>query len=72
MWLLPVLYPWQCVCVLIQAEVKANRTAVVAYRPGGAKSVLLTIPYLFSGESVSLHQAYLVWLPFSLPEVCEQ
>ena len=24
-------------------------------------------PYLFSGEKVELHQGYLVWLPFSIP-----
>lgn len=58
----------------MQAEVKANRTAVVAYRSDAADSALLTTPYLFSGEAVTFHQAYLIWLPFSLPgpnsEVC--
>ena len=55
----------------MQAEVKANRTAVVAYRKN-AESAPATLPYLFSGEPVTLHQAYLIWLPFSLPntEVC--
>lgn len=55
-------------CPDVQAEVKANKTAVVGYRPDGAEPASLTIPYLFSGESVSLRQAYLVWLPFSLPD----
>ena len=48
---------------------KRNNTAVVRFRPGKLEGILKTInsSYQFSGESVSLVQAYLIWLPFSLP-----
>lgn len=49
-------------------EVKANRTAVVSFKSEASESIPVTIPYLFSGEAVSLHQGYLIWLPFSLPK----
>lgn len=57
---------------LIQVEVKANRTAVVSYKSKTGEPAPMTIPYLFSGETVTLYQAFLIWLPFSLPltEVC--
>lgn len=56
----------------VQVEVKANRTAVVSFKLEASESIPVTIPYLFSGEAVSLHQGFLVWLPFSLPhtKVC--
>ena len=48
---------------------KRNNTAVVRFRPGKLEGVLKTLnsSYQFSGEAVSLTQAYLIWLPFSLP-----
>ena len=51
---------------------KGNGTAVVAFKAGSYEPLPLTIPYQFSGESVALHQGFLVWLPFSLPptKVC--
>lgn len=65
MWYLWV-WPTLWYGVLMQAEVKVNRTAVVVYK--GDESALLTPPYLFSGESVTFHSAFLIWLPFTLPD----
>lgn len=52
----------------VQVEVKANRTAVVGFKPDATESIPVTIPYQFSGETVSLQQGYLIWLPFTLPQ----
>ena len=58
-----------CLSYVLQAEVKANRTAVVSYRTEkeGNSPAPGEAPYLFSGEKVILHQGYLIWLPFSIP-----
>ena len=49
---------------------KRNSTAVVRFRKGKLEQILKTnnsLNQLFSGEPVNLTQAYLIWLPFSLP-----
>ena len=48
---------------------KRNNTAVVRFKPGKLKGILKAVnsSHQFSGEPVSLVQAYLIWLPFSLP-----
>ncbi len=41
---------------------------MVSYKADeGAAPLLGEIPYQFSGETVSLHQGYLIWLPFFIP-----
>lgn len=40
---------------------------MVSYKPDTSESVPETIPYRFSGETVTLHQGFLIWLPFTLP-----
>lgn len=51
----------------MQAEVKRNRTAVVQVKSARLESRLKEIPYQFAGEAVTIHQAFLIWLPFKLP-----
>ena len=49
---------------------KRNNTAVVRFKKGKLEEVLKansSLQQLFSGEPVNLTQAYLIWLPFSLP-----
>ena len=45
---------------------KVNRTAVVRFKTDSVERIHRKTLYQFSGENVSLHQAFLVWQPFSL------
>lgn len=52
-----------------QVEVKEMGVAVARFRPGTLEHVQrANHSYRFTGEPLSVHQAYLVWIPFSLPE----
>ena len=49
---------------------KRNNTAVVRFKKGKLEDILKangSLSQLFSGERVNITQAYLIWLPFSLP-----
>ena len=47
---------------------KANRTAIVKFKPHILEGILgRNESYLYSGVALTLFQAYIVWLPFSLP-----
>jgi len=56
-------------CLLpLQAAVKASGVAVAGFKPGVLQHILKhNKTYQFSGKPVKVHQAYLIWLPFSLP-----
>jgi len=51
-----------------EAAVKASGVAVAGFKPGVLQHILKhNKTYQFSGKPVKVHQAYLIWLPFSLP-----
>lgn len=51
-----------------QVDVRGNQTAVVRFHSDGLETTLASNQsYQFSGQPLHIHQAYLIWLPFSLP-----